>query len=106
MKKMCLQEFEIKYKLNMHIFSDGSEAVELQDVIIFTTGADRIPTLGFSPTPTLNFHKLEGLGDESCDNFPFGNTCRNIFDLPLITDYEKSKTNFMAALSIKMFTAE
>uniref|UniRef100_A0A8C4RM74 HECT domain-containing protein n=1 Tax=Erpetoichthys calabaricus TaxID=27687 RepID=A0A8C4RM74_ERPCA len=51
------------------------EAVSLEDLLIFITGSDKIPPLGFCPTPCLEF-----LHDGS--RFPLANTCDNVIRIP------------------------
>ena len=56
-------------------YADGNAGCSLQQILIFATGADRVPPLGFAPKPLIQF------SDES--NYPTANTCANILTLPL-----------------------
>ena len=47
----------------------------LEDVLIFFTGADRVPPLGFPQTPTLHF-----LGNDAL--YPTASTCSLMLRLP------------------------
>ncbi|XP_036419877.1 G2/M phase-specific E3 ubiquitin-protein ligase-like isoform X2 [Colossoma macropomum] len=59
------------------------EAVTLEEILIFSTGCDSIPPLGFSPLPSLEF--------EECSAYPTANTCDNILRVPIKTTYEDFK---------------
>ncbi|XP_070556619.1 G2/M phase-specific E3 ubiquitin-protein ligase-like [Ptychodera flava] len=63
--------------------------VTLQDIIVFATGQERIPPLGFCPPPALEF--LTGPGDGRTKNFPVANTCSNILRLPIVKSYDDFK---------------
>lgn len=58
-------------------FSDGEAEISLNDLIIFATGADVIPPLGFPWKPKLSF-----LHDACL--YPKGNTCGLELHLPTI----------------------
>ena len=55
---------------------EGSISIGLKDVLIFFTGADRVPPLGFISQPTLTF-----LHDPK-DIFPTASTCSLELRLP------------------------
>lgn len=59
-------------------------SVSLEEVLVFVTGSDKIPALGFSPAPSVEF-----LHDDH--KFPIANTCENIIRLPLKSKYEYFK---------------
>ena len=48
---------------------------KLKDILIFATGADQIPPMGFVPTPSVTF--------DASTRFPMANTCANVLILPL-----------------------
>ncbi|XP_053350038.1 G2/M phase-specific E3 ubiquitin-protein ligase-like [Clarias gariepinus] len=49
--------------------------VSLEEILVFFTGCDRIPALGFSPKPSLEFITYS--------RFPVANTCENILRIPI-----------------------
>ena len=60
----------------------------MQDLLIFATGAARIPPLGLTPKPQIRFTK------ES--DYPIANTCAIILFLPLCRNgcsYDNFKAN-------------
>ena len=59
----------------------------LEEILIFFSGSDYVPPLGFIPDPTLSFHKKD---------FPTASTCSLRLTLPLHQDYEtfKNKVKF------------
>ncbi|XP_077864045.1 G2/M phase-specific E3 ubiquitin-protein ligase-like, partial [Saccoglossus kowalevskii] len=59
--------------------------VLLKDIIVFATGLDDIPALGFSPSPTLEFN--EGKEDTNMV-LQMTNTCYNILRIPLVKSYK------------------
>ncbi|XP_028657992.2 G2/M phase-specific E3 ubiquitin-protein ligase-like [Erpetoichthys calabaricus] len=62
------------------------EAVSLEDLLIFITGSDKIPPLGFCPTPCLEF-----LHDGS--RFPLANTCDNVIRIPFKQSFSEFKSD-------------
>lgn len=64
----------------------------LQQVLIFTTGLDSIPALGFNPQPIIEF-------DHDGQIFPKANTCTNTLRLPCLGSYEEFMANMSAALT-------
>nr|XP_055062462.1 G2/M phase-specific E3 ubiquitin-protein ligase-like [Misgurnus anguillicaudatus] len=62
--------------------------VSLEDVLVFCTGCDSIPALGFSPKPSLEFI--------TNSRFPVANTCENILCILVHAVYTtfKSDMNF------------
>lgn len=60
--------------------------VTLEDVLMFATGAAKIPPLGFGVEPTLVF--LHDPIQQMRRVFPEANTCSLIFRLPLLAWYE------------------
>ncbi|XP_056615096.1 G2/M phase-specific E3 ubiquitin-protein ligase-like [Triplophysa dalaica] len=61
---------------------DGVFEIELQQILIFASGADRIPALGFTPQPTISF--IHEIGR----NYPEANTCLVKLKLPIHETYE------------------
>ncbi|KAJ8381338.1 hypothetical protein SKAU_G00021160 [Synaphobranchus kaupii] len=67
---------------------DGNSTVSLEQILIFASGASRIPPLGFPFDPTLEFlHTSEG----TQKIFPEANTCLVVVRLPIHPTYEKFK---------------
>ena len=56
------------------MFLDEEVKCRFKDVMIFATGADEEPPLGFVPLPTLRFENAK---------YPTANTCSNILNIPL-----------------------
>ncbi|KAG9272315.1 G2/M phase-specific E3 ubiquitin-protein ligase-like [Astyanax mexicanus] len=59
------------------------EAVTLEEILVFTTGCDSIPPLGFSPLPSLEFDEVSA--------YPTANTCDNILRVPIKSTYNDFK---------------
>uniref|UniRef100_A0A3B4ZJS2 HECT domain-containing protein n=1 Tax=Stegastes partitus TaxID=144197 RepID=A0A3B4ZJS2_9TELE len=59
------------------------DGVSLEDILVFFTGCDSIPALGFSPKPSLEFIRHS--------RFPVANTCDNILRIPLHVSYTAFK---------------
>uniref|UniRef100_A0A3Q3FKZ8 HECT domain-containing protein n=1 Tax=Labrus bergylta TaxID=56723 RepID=A0A3Q3FKZ8_9LABR len=57
--------------------------VSLEDILVFFTGCDSIPALGFSPKPSLEF--------SNHSRFPVANTCENILRIPFHAVYTAFK---------------
>uniref|UniRef100_A0A3B4H4I7 HECT domain-containing protein n=1 Tax=Pundamilia nyererei TaxID=303518 RepID=A0A3B4H4I7_9CICH len=68
--------------------------VSLEDILVFCTGCDSIPALGFSPKPILEFVT-------NC-RFPVANTCENILRIPVHAVYTtfKSDMDFLSFISL------
>jgi hypothetical protein len=79
-------------------------------LLIFSTGLDEIPPLGFHPKPSLKFAHVDGETLEEGDpriGFPIANTCSNVLHLPVLNSYNEFKANMLAAISIvQTFVAE
>ncbi len=65
-----------------YYFIDGVFEITLDQLLVFASGADRIPALGFSPQPTLNFTHEMGR------KYPEANTCVVKLKLPIHDTYE------------------
>ena len=65
--------------------------VNLSDILKFVTGAPAPPLVGFTPTPTIQFHVEY--------QFPIANTCSNTLYLPLpnVSD-EEFKYNVLSGI--------
>ena len=71
------------FKFGFFLFSDGEAQASLRHVLIFSTGADSPPPIGFENQPTIEF--IDG-------ELPKSNTCVPTLYLPLeINEYEKFK---------------
>uniref|UniRef100_A0A9J8B323 HECT-type E3 ubiquitin transferase n=1 Tax=Cyprinus carpio carpio TaxID=630221 RepID=A0A9J8B323_CYPCA len=64
--------------------------VSLEDVLVFFTGCDSIPALGFSPKPSLEFI--------TCSRFPVANTCENILRIPVHAVYTSFRSDMDFAI--------
>uniref|UniRef100_A0A3P8S6T4 HECT domain-containing protein n=1 Tax=Amphiprion percula TaxID=161767 RepID=A0A3P8S6T4_AMPPE len=64
-------------------YLQDTECVSLEDILVFFTGCDNIPALGFSPKPSLEFINHS--------RFPVANTCDNILRIPLHASYTAFK---------------
>ncbi|XP_072559957.1 G2/M phase-specific E3 ubiquitin-protein ligase-like isoform X2 [Paramormyrops kingsleyae] len=62
----------------------GITDVTLEEILVFATGSDSVPTLGFDPQPTVQF-----LYDSS--RYPQANTCANILKIPCKASYDDFK---------------
>ena len=72
--------FHLQFLRSMHakffvlVCTDGESVATLEDILIFATGANEPPPLGFHPNPTIQFWN---------DVRPKSNTCGNVLFLPL-----------------------
>ncbi|MBN3294428.1 G2E3 ligase, partial [Polypterus senegalus] len=62
------------------------DAVTLEEILIFATGSDSVPPLGFFPEPSLEFLHCKS-------KFPLANTCDCILRIPLTNNYTNFKNN-------------
>ncbi|OWF45467.1 G2/M phase-specific E3 ubiquitin-protein ligase [Mizuhopecten yessoensis] len=69
---------------------DGDDELSLKDLLVFATGADVVPPLGFQPEPSLEF--AEGL-------YPLANTCAMVLRLPTIDNYQNFKANMIFGIA-------
>lgn len=65
---------------------DTDIKVTFDNLLMFATGTDRIPALGFDPEPTLEFLHIPVNG--SLRIYPEANTCGLVLRLPLHASYE------------------
>ncbi|KAL7395333.1 hypothetical protein ABVT39_014643 [Epinephelus coioides] len=79
------------------LIQDGLEPVHitLEDVLMFATGADRIPPLGFSVVPSLAFLHEHSLRKRK---FPEANTCALIMRLPMHASYEQFSDSMISGI--------
>ena len=67
-------------------------SVSLEDILKFTTGTERIPPLGFTPRPHVQFlHDDQHL-------FPEANTCAHVLKLPIHKSYEDFSDKMIAGI--------
>ncbi|XP_073340316.1 G2/M phase-specific E3 ubiquitin-protein ligase-like [Pagrus major] len=64
--------------------------VSLGDILVFFTGCDSVPALGFSPKPSLEFI--------THSRFPLANTCENILRIPVNAVYTAFKSDMDFAI--------
>uniref|UniRef100_A0A8D3DZU0 HECT domain-containing protein n=1 Tax=Scophthalmus maximus TaxID=52904 RepID=A0A8D3DZU0_SCOMX len=66
-------------------FANGASPLSLGDVLIFSTGLDKIPAMGFPTQPELEFlHPEDGPA-----MFPMANTCGPVLRLPVQPTFPK-----------------
>uniref|UniRef100_A0A8C4XDM9 HECT domain-containing protein n=2 Tax=Erpetoichthys calabaricus TaxID=27687 RepID=A0A8C4XDM9_ERPCA len=86
-KKLTAIEVEQLFKfLTFFLFSVCVDAVTLEEILIFATGSDSVPPLGFFPEPSLEFLHCKS-------KFPLANTCDCILRIPLTNNYTNFKNN-------------
>ena len=95
---------KVKFASNLYIhviimlalcyFEDKQVSCSVADVLVFLSGADRTPPLGFNRSPELHFL-------EPTDLFPTASTCLLILRLPTrYHDYESFKEAMTQALTM------
>lgn len=73
---------------------DGEEIdihVNLEDILVFATGAAKIPPMGFGEQPTVAFKKRHEAGSA----LPSASTCTNRLYLPAHDTYEAFRYKFL-----------
>lgn len=65
---------------------EGECSTQLEDILSFVTGANRIPPIGFEPQPSIEF-------EDDNAKYPVAHTCANVLRLPLLKTYEEFKPN-------------
>lgn len=71
-------------------------------MMVFATGAEAVPVLGFEHPPQITFDHDD---DSPTKDFPVANTCVLSLRLPLIKDYVKFSTNCQACFNVvQIFT--
>ena len=88
------------------IVDDGSDG--LKKLLIFITGLDAVPALGFVPEPAVTFrHKTDLDSNDATWEFPVANTCTNTIAIPsTLRSYPIFKDRMNAAVDINVFTTE
>ena len=61
--------------------SDGEASLTFEEVLVFVTGADRIPVGGFHKTIDILFYDMQ-----ACHHYPFTSTCALTLHLPRAYD--------------------
>lgn len=59
--------------------------MSIAEILVFATGAETEPPLGFPCVPQINFIHETGA------KYPLANTCGLILNLPVVTTYEAFK---------------
>ena len=79
----------------------------LRDLLVFLTGADEIPLLGFQPEPELTFGHLDQFPiDCPTREYPVANTCGLQLRLPILPTYDIFKCRVEATVhAFTTFTA-
>ena len=74
-------------------FSDGDSRITLNQILVFSTGTDCIPAIGFEPLPTVGFQhdKRMGYQRDFVSKFPIASTCSNTLYLPVLANYNEFK---------------
>ena len=81
------QSYLYIFTISPHFYSGGQVSVTLGDVLIFATGLNQIPAMGFIPQPNLEFlHPME-----ASSHFPKANTCALILRIPVGLSFEEFK---------------
>lgn len=71
---------------------DRKLCVTFEYILAFATGAQRIPPIGFSPCPQIQF--------EQDSPFPTANTCANCLNLPMsYHTYHEFKEKLVMAIT-------
>uniref|UniRef100_A0A8D3E228 HECT domain-containing protein n=1 Tax=Scophthalmus maximus TaxID=52904 RepID=A0A8D3E228_SCOMX len=89
LQHFSLYVVSIIYATNLQIFflwfADGASQLSLGDILIFSTGLDKIPAMGFPTQPELEFlHPEDGPA-----MFPMANTCGPVLRLPVQPTFPK-----------------
>ena len=87
----------------MHVVIFGQADGELQTLLVFATGMDSIPPLGFHPEPEITFGHPEDLDpDDASVGYPVANTCGNQLRLPILKTYPEFVANMRSALEMAL----
>lgn len=74
----------LHFQILINTFLEVEAQTNLSQILIFATAAEKIPPIGFDPTPRVTF--------TTKSKFPLGNTCANTLVLPLLYDtYQEFK---------------
>ena len=72
------------------IFTEGTAGVSFEDLLVFATGANQVPYLGFSPDPSIEFVYKS---DDRIKSLVTANTCAMVLRLPIVKSFEIFKEN-------------
>ncbi|PIK37558.1 G2/M phase-specific E3 ubiquitin-protein ligase [Apostichopus japonicus] len=87
----------VDYWLDMLIdIDDKQSTISHRDILIFTTGLDTVPAIGFQSSPQLQFLHDAEFNEGQRSQFPKAHTCACILKLPIHNSYElfKEKIGF------------
>jgi HECT-domain (ubiquitin-transferase) len=74
---------------------------QLSLLLIFATGSESIPALGFDNQPSLTFGHVQALDfADLTREYPVANTCGLSLRLPIVDDYETFKDRMLAAITM------
>ena len=83
----------------MHCYLSDQD--RLSTLLVFVTGLDEIPALGFEPTPSVTFGHAEDLSaTDLTSQFPVANTCSHQLRLPVLATYDEFANNMTAAIEM------
>ncbi|XP_071810893.1 G2/M phase-specific E3 ubiquitin-protein ligase-like [Apostichopus japonicus] len=87
----------LTYWLDMLIdIDDKQSTISHRDILIFATGLDTVPAIGFQSSPQLQFLHDAEINEGQISQFPKAHTCACILKLPIHNSYElfKEKMEF------------
>jgi len=74
---------------------------QLGQLLLFITGLEMIPPLGFDPQPTIKFKHCEDLdANDPKKDYPSVNTCSNSITLPVLSSYDYFKKKMVEAITM------
>lgn len=71
----------------LNFFTENERPVSLEKILVFATGADRLPPLGFPVNPTILFNHEEVKDDKV--KYPKANTRGLILTLPIVSSFDE-----------------
>jgi hypothetical protein len=84
----------------------NGKVIGLKDLLIFCSGGDEVPVLGYKQEPTVSFIHPEDVAVHLA-GLPFANTCMIALQLPIVADFDTFKANMLAAIEmVCTFTSE
>lgn len=88
--------------LFLFILTEGVASVTLEQLLVFVTGADCIPPLGFDPQPMVEFlhDAIPSIDGKThyVSKYPVTSTCSNTIMLPLSETYDIFKFHLEDAI--------
>ncbi len=76
-----------------------TDSHQLGQLLIFATGLETIPPLGFEPEPAIRFRHNEDLdSNDKTAAYPISNTCTNTLWLPVVSSYSQFAENMQTAI--------